>query len=635
MLMPERMIRFSFILRDRILINPSMPTGATIRSQTICTILLLTGMFLLGGISGLAQTPFLAGTASKNSVAQGEQFTVTYSFNGQGRSFQGPDLSEFNVLGGPSQSNNVQIVNGNFSQSISFTYYLSGKNPGSYKIGPASIDAEGKRIASNVIQMTVTKGTAPAQSRNDGSGESVINSKNLFVRAIPARTSCMKGEGIPVTFRLFSALSVVDFAIPKMPGFDGFWNQEISLPQTLDRSTEVIDGVRFTVWDIKKLVLFPQQSGNLTIDPMEVECLVRVKVNNSRFRDPFGMFDDPFFGNVRDVKHGFKSAPVRIRVDELPQGAGPGFSGAVGTFNFEAKLDRSKVKANESVTLKIKVSGNGNLKLAELPEPELPGDLETYDPKTSEQFKAGPTGVNGSKTAEYLIIPRNGGVFEIPELRFTYYDPGKRNYITRTAGPFTLNVEGQVSAGASIGGNTTAKNDVRLIGSDVRYIHTGDPQLHRSEGSFSTSVLYKALFISPFLLIAGLLVWKREERKRAGNADVFRIRNAGHAAKRRLSSSRKLLEKGQDNAVYEEIQRALWGYLSDRFSIEPSRLSKETVRETLSNKGIAFNATERILSTIDNCDLARYAGSVSGLSCRAVYDEAEHSIREIESCLHT
>ncbi|MFM9057463.1 MAG: BatD family protein, partial [Bacteroidota bacterium] len=329
------------------------------------------------------------------------------------------------------------------------------------------------------------------------------------------------------------------------------------------------------------------------------------------------------------------SAPVRIRVDELPSGAGPGFSGAVGTFSFEAKLDRSKVKANESVTLKIKVSGNGNLKLAELPEPELPGDLETYDPKTSEQFKAGPTGVNGSKTAEYLIIPRNGGVFEIPELRFTYFDPGKRSYITRTAGPFTLNVEGQVSAGASIGGNATTKNDVRLIGSDVRYIHTGDPQLHRSEGSFSTSVLYKSLFIGPFLLLAGLLVWKREERRRAGNADVFRIRNAGHAAKRRLSSSRKLLEKGQDNAVYEEIQRALWGYLGDRFSIEPSRLSKETVRETLNTKGIPSASTERILSTIDNCDLARYAGSVSGLSCRAVYDEAEHSIREIESCLHS
>ncbi|MFN0189602.1 MAG: BatD family protein, partial [Bacteroidia bacterium] len=204
----------------------------------------------------IAQTPFLAATANKSTIGLNEQLQITYTFNGAGRSFQGPDLREFNILSGPNQSSNMQYINGQFSQSISFTYYLQARNVGNFKIGPASIDAEGKRIASNVVQVTVVKGAAQQQKKNNDE-ESILTDKNIFAKAILSKSTLMKGEGALLTFKLYSNVTLIDFAIPKMPNYDGFWNQDIQLPQALERNTEVIDGQRYTVWEIKKLVLFP------------------------------------------------------------------------------------------------------------------------------------------------------------------------------------------------------------------------------------------------------------------------------------------------------------------------------------------------------------------------------------------
>lgn len=594
-------------------------------------------LLLFAGLAS-AQTPFLAATANKSTVAQGEQFQLTYTFNGNGRAFQGPDLKDFNLLGGPSQSTNMQFINGNFSQSISFTYFLSGKTPGTFKIPPASIDFEGKRIASNEVQMTVTKGSAPQGGGSGGTAqrngsEPVISSKNLFVRAIPSKSTCLKGEGVLVTFRLYSNLSVMDFAIPKMPALDGFWNQDIPMPQTLDRSTEVIDGQRYTVWDIKKLVLFPQQSGTLTIDPMDVECLVRVKVNNQRFRDPFGFFDDPFFGmgGVRDVKQAFRSAPVKIKVEELPGNPPAGFSSAVGNFRFEASLDREDIKVNESVTLKLKITGNGNLKLAELPEPELPGDLETYDPKLNESFKAGAGGVSGSKSAEYLIIPRTDGEFEIPEITFSYFDLSKKKYVTQNAGPFRFKAIPDKGQPSTIPSNGGARSDVKLIGQDIRYIRLSVPEFGEGYRRFFGSFWFYMLSLIPIAAFTGTAIWQKKQRSRLGNMTALRMRNAGHAAKKRLSIARKLLQSGKDSDFYEEVQRALWGYFADRFSVPMAELSKERIQQVLADRGVSEGLAAPFISVLDDCDLARYAGSAVEIDKQVVYNQAEEVIKGLET----
>lgn len=581
-----------------------------------------------------AQTPFLAATANKSTIGLNEQLQITYTFNGAGRSFHGPDLRDFNILSGPNQSSNMQYINGQFSQSISFTYYLQARKEGNYKIGPASIEAEGKRIASNVVQIVVVKGAAQQQQKA-AEEESILSSKNIFAKAILSKGSLMKGESTLLTFKLYSNVTLVDFAIPKMPNYDGFWNQDIQLPQALERNTEVIDGQRYTVWEIKKLVLFPQETGVLTIQPMEIECIARVKVNSQRSNDPFSIFNDPFFGmgGVKDIKYAFKSDPIKIKVNELPGNPPPGFSGAVGNFTFEAKLDKNKTKANEAISLKLKISGNGNLKLADFPSIEFPNDLESYDPKVSENFKASVSGVNGTKSIEYLIIPRHEGEYEIPAFTFTYFDLSKKQYISKTEGPYIIQVGKGSGNIATAAGGYTEKSEFRLIGNDIRYIKIQEPNFNQGLYHFYGSTLFYTLSLCPFLLFGGVFFWQHQQNKLAGNTALLKRKNATSVARKRLTAARKLLESKQDAQVMEEIHKALMGYIGDKFSLPLSEMSKERATSLLQEQNVKTELIQQYLKNIDDCEMARYGGLSGGISAASVYTSSEKVISEIEGGL--
>ncbi len=604
--------------------------------------LALLGILLLQAVTGWAQSPFLAGTANKTTVALGEQFQISFTLNTGGRSFQGPDLKDFVVLSGPNQSTNMQFINGNISQSISFTYYLQPRNTGNYKIGPASIEVEGKRIASNVIQINVVKGNPQAQGGQQGQGQQGnrqqqnnsggLTDKNIFARAIVNKSSVLKGESLLLTFKLYANVNITDFAIPKMPSMDGFWNQEIQLPQNLERTVEIVDGQRYTVWEIKKLVLFPQQTGVLTIDPMELECLARIKVQRQASNDPFGFFSDPFFGmgSVQDVKYAFKSQPVKVTVRDLPPNAPTGFSGAVGNINFDATVDRTETKANEPVTLKIKISGNGNLKLADVETPELPPDLETYEPKIGENYKASESGVNGSKSFEYLIIPRHEGDYEIPAINFCYYNLSKKQYVSKQAGPFHIKVgKGTSGSSAGISAGPGEKSEFKLIGSDIRYIKTGTPDFESVDGLRYGTPAYYALALLPFLIFGGMASWVRYKNKSMGNAAALRVKNATGVAKKRLATAKKLMG-GDEQKVFEEIHRAVWGYLGDKFAIPTAQLSKEYAGSILAEKNIRPELIDDILKSIDQCDLARYGGAFAGIKADDLYRNTERIITAIE-----
>lgn len=582
-----------------------------------------------------AQAPFLAATATKSSVGLGEQFQITFTFNAAGRSFQGPDLKEFAVLSGPNQSTSMQFINGNFSQSMSFSYYLQPKSIGNFKIGPATIEFEGNRIASNVIQLTVTKGSGQPQAGKDDKQRqesNIIGSKNIFVKAIVNKSSVYKGEGLLVTFKLYSNVNVLDFAVPKMPSFDGFWNQDIELPKTLERTTEVLDGNRYTVWEIKKMVLFPQQSGTLTIDQMELECLVRVKVNAQRSNDPFSIFNDPFFGmgGVKDIKHSFKSDPVKINVRELPPNAPADFKGAVGELNFDVKLDKNQTKANEAVNLRIKISGNGNLKLADVQDIELPSDLESYDPKITENFKASAGGVSGTKVIDYLIIPRLEGEYEIPQLSFSYYSLSKKQYVSKKAGPFILKVEKGNGTQATISPGRTEKSDFRILGNDIRYIKSTPPDFKENVNISFGSPLFYAFSISPFLIFGAFTFFIRRREKMLGNTTQLRMRNATGVATKRLSLAKKHLGTPKEELVFEEILKALWGYIGDKFLIPQAELNKEKVSEILAGKNVPEELIQLFNRNIDECEMARYAGSAMGIKAETVYASAAKVITGIE-----
>lgn len=584
-----------------------------------------------------AQAPFLAATANKSTVSLNEQFQITFTLNASGRSFQGPDLRDFMVLSGPNQSTSMQITNGSFSQTISYSYFLQAKNTGNYKIGPATIEVEGKRIASNVIQINVVKGNAQAGGgggQNQAqTNEAGLSDKNIFLRASISKTSVTQGEALVVSFRLFTNVNIVNYGVNKMPALTGFWNQDVELPDQLQLTQEVIDGVSYRVGEIKKLILFPQQSGTLTIDPMEVKCIARVRVK-SRSNDPWGFFDDPFFGGgVRDVAYEFKSQPLKVNVKSLPGNAPAGYQGAVGDFNFEARLDKNETKVNEAVNLRIKINGSGNLKLVPAPEINFPQDLESYDPKITENFRAGAEGLSGNKTCEYLIIPRHEGEYELDAVSFSWYDPGKKQYITRTAGPFKIKVgKGKGSGQAVSGAEAVSKSEFHELGQDIRYIKVKTPAFSTSgQSGFYGSPLFFTLGVAPLILFGGLVFWqKRDERLRA-DITGMRMRKATSQAQKRLANAARLMKNRENDKFYEEVLRSLWGYMSDKFLIPVAELSRDKAAAILAGKNLDPALITEFTRAVDECEMARYAGSYAGSDPASVYQKAEKVINGIET----
>ncbi len=592
-----------------------------------------------------ADTPFFQATANKSTVGLNEQFQVTFTVNGSARNFMQPNMSDFVVLSGPNQSSSIQFVNGAMSQSLSLSYILQPKAEGSFKIGPASIEVEGKRIASNVVNITVVKGNAPAaqagrgqggQAQADGADGGGLSSKNIFVRAIANKASVVQGEAVVVTFKIYTNVNIVNYTVSKMPAFNGCWNQEIELPQQLELTNENVDGINYKAGEIKKVVLFPQQDGTLTIDPMELECIARVQVKNAHRNDPFGMFNDPFFndpffgfGGARDVKYAFRSNPIKINVRALPAGAPAGFKGSVGHMQFEASLDKSETKADEPVALKIKISGNGNLKLADAPSFEAPQDFETYDPKVSDNLKTTAGGVSGTKTFEYLLIPRAEGSYTLDPLTFTYYDLEKGKYVTQTAGPFNIKVgrgNGQHSGTAV----SIAKSDVQVLGNDIRYIKVKQPEFGLSAGNFYGSVAYYSLLLLPAAFFGGFAAYKRNRDRLYSNTSLLRARNATSIAQKRLQSAQTLLKSGNDGQVFDEISKALWGYVADKLTIPVSELSKDTISGQLAQRGVADQSVKEYLSILQDCEFARYGGTVAGTQAAGIYDRAHRLITQIE-----
>jgi len=379
-----------------------------------------------------AQNEKLTATTSSSTVSVRDQFQVTFTFTGTGKNFRAPDFANFSVLMGPNQSSSVQIVNGNFSQTLSFTYVLQAVNEGTFKIGAAEISGSAGKVLSNALSINVVKGSSQPQSQQGNQGstqQNTADSKNVFLKTFVDKANVYQGEAVVVTYRLYTKVALVNYSVEKIPSMNGFWSQDIAMPQQLQFRQENLDGVAYNVADIKKMVLFPQRSGTLTVDAMNGEVIARIQVKRQgRNNDPFDQFfNDPFFNNpfnsgVKDVKVPLKGEAVKINVKALPDNAPASFNGAVGKLNFEVSVDKKELKAHEPVTLKIKISGKGNIKLIDPPSITFPPDFETYDPKENSNLNATTAGVTGTKTIEYLLIPRNAGEYKIPIADFAFFD---------------------------------------------------------------------------------------------------------------------------------------------------------------------------------------------------------------------
>lgn len=579
-------------------------------------------------------------TTSSTTVTVGEQIQVTFTLNStNGKNFQPPSFKGFTVLAGPSRSMSTQIINGQISSSMSFIYILLADAEGTYTIEPAKITVDGNTLSSNPITIKVVKGDSKQQTQQnkEQSGEKTLSQQaeeiirnNLFIRLFVDKSQAYLGETIVATYKLYvhPDLNIVNINVPKMPSFNGFWTQDFGIKE-LKFTTEVINGIPYRVADLKQVVLIPQQKGTLTIDPMEIEFVVRLLIKQQpqkkRYRDLFDMlFDDPFFNDpffttrYKDFPFTVRSKPISIKVLPLPTPEPAEFRGGVGSMQMKAWLDKTNVKTGEVATLKVQISGKGNLKLLSPFELKLPADIDTYEPKTIDNTNVTPSGVSGNVTFEYYLVPKNPGTYKIEPIKFAYFNLDKKQYETLTSSEFVLNVEKGATATQTIVANIK-KEEVQYLGKDIRYIKTSTGRLHREGESFIVSPIFLLASLLPIGLWVLAFIYAKRKEKIEGNAILMRQIRATKIAQKYLKNAKKLITNGQKDKFYEETARALWNFVANKLNIKPTELTKESVREKLLEKVNNEEIVEQLLELINRCEQARYSPQYDNVPLDEIY----------------
>lgn len=574
----------------------------------------------------------------KNSVALDEQFTYQLTFNGSGMSggkhLVLPDLSKFLMLSGPNESTSMQIINGSVSSSVTYTYILQPREAGKFTIGAASIEAGGKRYTTQPIDMTVAKGAAkPKQPAAAGQSPSTGAQlgDNLFLRASVDRSRVMLGEQVTVTFKVYTRVRITNYTINKLPSMTGFWGEELSVPQQVSLTNESVNGKQYQVGVLKKVALFPTQAGTLEVNPLEIVCQVQMQ-NRNRSNDWFDQFfNDPFFNNVATSNVGIKSPPVKITVLPLPKSGVPAsFKGAVGKFNLSANVSNNVVKTNEPLSLKATVTGSGNIKILEAPNVEIPNEFEKYDPKVNETIDRSGNVVSGSKTFEWLLVPRYPGQKRIPPLEFSFYDPSKGKYSTLRSSAIDLTVE-KGSAEAPQVASGISKEDVKMLSQDIRFIKTSSAEFRKKGSDVVSSSTVAIITVLPLLAFVGLAAYRQKTAKELTDVASFRSRKAMKIATKRLKQARTLLASDNAEAFYAETSRALWSYVSDKLAIDRAELSIDSVMKQLEGKSVSQEVAARLKECLEACEFARFAPSSASHGEKSkIYDMASNVIVSTE-----
>lgn len=606
-------------------------------------------LLLFVNLSALADDEIKLVGSSKAVVEVGERFRIVYEVNDEGRDFTSPMFGNLQVLSGPNTSSNssIQIVNGKMQQnySLTYTFIVVANKEGEVNIGPATVKVDGKKYNSNTIQIQVLKssggqsGNSRNQQNSNSSQDGVLQKDDLYIKAFASKTSPYLGEQIIITYKLYTRVPIANLSMQKASSFNGFWSKSLSdNNKQLQQSRQIIDGKEYTVAEISRYAIFPQKIGKLVIEPAELECVAQLRTQQKRSRsnDPFeNFFNDPFFNrNVKNVETVLKSKPITINVKPLPEVGKPAdFTGAVGEFTFKSSIDNDQLLTNDALTLTMNISGKGNLELVNVPEPKLPTDFETYEPKVSSDIKSSPSGISGSKKFEYLAIPRAPGDFIIEPIVFSFFNPNEKKYYSYSTGDFNIHVEKGDQTSSGITYSSSAQEDIKFIGQDIRHIKSAPFKLIKSGNYFFGSTSYYILLALPiFLLIIFIILWKQQEKRRS-NVSVMKTRKANKVARTRLQKADKFKKEGNDKAFYDEIALGLWGYIADKFNIKQASLSIDSVRETLTVKGADEQVIDNFVNTLNNIEFARFApGDASG-KMESIYNEALTAITRAEKAL--
>ena len=599
--------------------------------------------------------------SAKKQVVVGERFQVVFEANAEGKNFSAPSFEGFTVVGGPftSTSSSFSMVNGSMSHTVkcTYTFALQAYKEGTFHVGAASLTVKGNKISSEPFDIKVLPddgsyavssggGNSGAsqnqgQNRSQNTNDPQVSGKDLFLRVIPSKKSVYVGEQIVLTYKLYTKVPVSSLSIAKSPSYAGFWTKDISDNNggSLRQSSEFINGMEYTAAEIQKVIVVPQRSGKLDIEPMSIECIaqIRTESNNRRSNDPFDIFfNDPFFNrNIANVKKELSTSNLSIDVKNLPADRKPNsFAGAVGNYNFKSDIDKTELKTNEAFTFTLTVSGAGNIELLQMPEPTFPPDFEVYDPKITTSANTTAQGLSGTKKAEYLVIPRRAGNFTLTPVEFNFFNPANGTYSSLNSDGYVIQVEKGLG-GEGDDGSIYASNQegIKYLGSDVRHIMTGNPQLKPKHSAFfGTPAYFVALLAILLVFIVLLLVSKKREQDKQDTA-ANRNKKATKVARGRLKKASQYLKVKDQDKFYVEMSQALWGYIADKLGIERSKLSMDTVSEAMKEKNVPDDLTQQFVDTLNNCEFARFAPGSAEEKMDDLYNKGIEVITKAERVL--
>ena len=584
---------------------------------------------LAGALSAVAQNSFTVSVPEVVSTDEIFQvmFTATYE-SGKVSDFAPPAFEGFEVLAGPvsSTSTSIQSINGKTSttHTQSYTYTVRLTQEGKVTVGPASVKIGKETYTTESRTVEAVKGQVPSGS----GGNAAAAGDDLMLRLSVSKSRAVVGEPIIVTMKLYVQSSAISgFEDVRFPTFDGFWSQEIDAPQNIQFSRENYGGQVYNAALLRRYMLLPQQTGRLSIDPAELVCLLQVR---SEPTGPRSIFDD-FFDSYQTIRKRVSSDPVTIEVSALPAGAPASFAGGVGSFRLAAGFDSDSVAAHEATSLKVVISGTGNINLVETPKVSLPSDFESYDVRKTENISTGASGASGTVTFEYPFIPRAPGVFDIAPVEFTYYDIEAGRYRTLSSGPLSLRVGEGTRTDAAVMPSGPGKRSVESLGEDIRFIAASPARLRKAGGLLVDS---PAMYIVPLLIVlltAG--TWVMLSRSIARRSDIAGTRNrkALKVARARLKNASAFLKQNLYSAFYEELHKAIHGYISDKLMLPVADLTRDRIGEELRSRGKDEAVIKELFDVLDACEYARYAPASGSEAMEGHYQQAVKVISEIES----
>ena len=573
-------------------------------------------------------------------VVSGDQFRLSYTITSQKvRDFRAPSIQGFEVLMGPSRStqSSTQIINGNVTStsSITFTYILMAGKEGTYKIPGATIVADGDNYTSNSVEIKVlppdqasgANNGNSARSSRDQANSGKISNQELFMMATASKTNVYEQEAILLTYKVYTQVNLTGLR-GDVPDLKGFHTQEVELPQQKTFTLEHYNGRNYntTVW--RQFVLFPQQTGKIEIPSVTFEGTVSQRMASS---DPF----DAFFngGNYMNINKNLVTPKLTINVKELPEGKPANFSGGVGEFTLSSSISTQDLKTNDAVTIKLVISGTGNMKLINTPEVAFPQDFEIYDPKVENKFNLTRNGLAGNKVIEYLAIPRHAGTYTIPPIEFSYFDLKSQSYKTLKTDAYTLNVAKGEGNSDQVVANFTSKEDLKVLGQDIRYIKTGETRLAKKDDYFFGSMNYYLWYLIPLVLFITFMVIYRKQAMENANVAKVRTKKANKVATKRMKNAGKLLAEKKSEAFYDEVLKALWGYISDKLSMPVSQLSKDNIEEELQKHQVVDELIKEFINNLNECEFARYAPGNQDEKMDKIYSSAIDVISKMENSI--